>query len=292
MKKVAIVCANGIGDALMSMVLTHNAELAGFRVDTYSTILLELKEWFPGKNIYPFPPRETLESIFASYDLVIGADHSLISNGDLSPKIKTIILKENSFDKSKTIVDNLLSFAKNQFNLESPLRTNGITSPQDLVYQLYSKRIILHTESTEAKRKWPAKKFIALARMLDKKGWRAAICLNPQERVSWQKYIPEYPFIDFPTTLSLADAAAYIYQSRALIGNNSGLGHLASCMGLPTVSLFARKTYANLWRPGFGKNRVVTPLPLLIGAGLKYKYWQKFLFPSKVLSAFEKIEKE
>ncbi len=51
MKKVAIICANGLGDGLIYMVLAHNLQKAGYSVTTFSSPLVGLKEWFPSKMI-------------------------------------------------------------------------------------------------------------------------------------------------------------------------------------------------------------------------------------------------
>ncbi|MCC6127581.1 MAG: hypothetical protein IT584_00035, partial [Chlamydiae bacterium] len=53
--------------------------------------------------------------------------------------------------------------------------------------------------------------------------------------------------------------AQYLYETGYLIGNNSELGHLASALGVPTLTLSRRKALANLWAPSFHTSVVVTP---------------------------------
>lgn len=285
--RIAVVCASGIGDALIYLVLSYNIAQAGYQIDTFSTSICELKNWFPKQNIFPFPESHSLIDTFSCYDWVISADHSLVSEIQGIGK-KFTLLKENHFDKRKNLTENLLDFCKNHLEISNPILTNGITPPIHAKFQAHSKRVILHPESTEPKRTWISERFLQLGDKLQEMGFKPAICVGPHERDKWKVLLQDSSF-DFPSHSSLNDLASYIYESYALIGNNSGLGHLASCLGLPTISLFARMSYANLWRPGFGKNHVVTPLPFLLGANLKNKYWQKALFPFQVIKAFKKL---
>jgi ADP-heptose:LPS heptosyltransferase len=91
---------------------------------------------------------------------------------------------------------------------------------------------------------------------------------------------------------SLNLLAHFIYESGYLIGNDSGLGHLASALGIPTLTLCRRKAWANMWAPSFSKGVVVTPqswIPNIRGLRLRDRYWKKFISVSMAERAFEKL---
>lgn len=286
--KFAVVCASGLGDALLSMVIAYNLAQTGFRVTTFSSILCELKDWFPSTPILPHPSHENFYSTFAAFDTVIAADHSMISEAHCFDN-HLIVLNENAFDKTKTMVENLRLVCSHQLQLIGAEKSNGVKPPASLKWRLHSQRVILHPSSSDAKKNWPASKYIALARELEKEGYDPYFCVSPLEHIEWKnavsvKRLPFFPQLD---TL-----AAFIYESGYLIGNDSGLGHLASALNIPTLSLFARKGYSNLWRPGWGFGRVVSPPPILPGSYLKQKYWKDLLSVGRVRKAFMKVKME
>ncbi len=267
--KAAVVCARGLGDGLLSMILAHNLTLSGYDVTTFSSILCQLQSWFPDKKIEPFPQDK---QILSTFDQLIVADHSGIQEG--------LVLKESSFDKQKTMVENLANVCRYRLKLRYCTQENGITPPAELKYKAHPKRVIIHPTSSDEKKNWLPERFETLCKQLTLLGYEPTICVSPDERSNW----PQTPH--FPT---VADLAAYIYESGFMIGNDSGVGHLASCLGIPTLSLFARKSYSHLWRPGWSEGQVVTPSNLLIGSHLKQKYWKQMLSVNRTLSHFKKI---
>lgn len=265
--KIAVVTARGLGDALISMILSQNLLSSGNHVTTFSTILCQMSDWFPEHQILPHPTRAN----FAHFDHVYAADHSQVTSANAT----TTILKESHFDKRRSMVENLVSFCEErQMGGQSD---TGLVVLPSLTHQKYSKRVILHPESADPKKNWPASKYRKLFEKLKKRGFDPVIIVAPDERENWQ----EAPF--FP---SLSAVAAYIYESGFFIGNDSGLGHLASLLRIPTLSLFARKSYSRLWRPGWGRGRVAAPLMPLIGAPMKERYWKNFLTTNHVLHHF------
>ena len=268
----------------MFLTLAHNLLRSGHSVTTFNSPLCQLKRWFPDQTLLPIPQEL---KIFDSFDQIIAADHSILSTTThLSQKL--IVLKEHQFDKTKTIVDNLVHFCQERLQLLHCEKTNGITVPAGLIHKRYPKRMIIHPMCVEEKRIWPAEKFLALAHKLKALGWEPVFTVSPKEREEWLETAK--PF-DCPLFQTIDDLAAYVYESGAMVGNNSGTGHLASNFNIPTLSLFAKKSYSRFWRPGFGPGKVVTPPPILIGGGLKLRYWKKFLSVSRVLRHFEQLTK-
>ncbi|MFM0627038.1 glycosyltransferase family 9 protein [Paraburkholderia xenovorans] len=88
----------------------------------------------------------------------------------------------------------------------------------------------------------------------------------------------------------LGDVAARVAESGWFIGNDSGLGHLASALGVPTLSLFMRRGLARTWRPAWGRGLLVLPRNLFVSAYLKERYWKFALTVQRVLRSFERLK--
>ncbi len=284
---IGVVCAQGIGDALLSMIITHNLSLSGHQVTTFSSHLCQLKRWFPGKKIEPFPVQEGFDSIFSKFDTLIVADHAILKPHHNFVN-EMLFLKESHFDRTKTMVDNLSLACRHQLKLPYCVKNNGITVPQDLTWKKHPKRIIIHPMSTSVSKNWLPEKFYILCTRLLEHGYQPALCMSKGEQKGWGKLIQGTKFL-LPFFPTLDELAAYVYESRLMIGNDSGIGHIASCLNIPTISLFARKSYSNLWRPGWHEGSVLTPPNLLFGARLKQKYWKHLLTVDQAWKHFKKM---
>ncbi len=281
-ERVAVVCARGLGDGLLSMILSHNLALSGVDVTTFSSILCELKEWFPGQRILPFPSGEVSHKTYAAFDTLIAFDYSMVREDDNFGN-HLIFLKQSSLDKSKTMVENLQKICETRLALPYCEKDNGIMIPQNLSWREFQKRIVLHPMSADPKKTWPKTKYLKLAKILENDGYLPCFCVSPDEREEWETVVPQEQLPFFPTVHELA---CFLFESGALIGNDSGVGHLASALNIPTLSLFSRKSHSQLWRPGWNEGTVATPLPLLLGAPLKQKYWKNFLSVTRVKRTF------
>lgn len=287
--RFCIVCARGLGDALLSMILAHNLALYGISVTIFSSILCELRDWFPDCQISPFPSAKSFFSTFESYHSVIAADHSIVNESHHFGN-RLILLKESTFNKKMTMADNLRLACQERLLLPISHKENGIKPPENLKFRAFPKRVAIHPTSSDEKKNWPAKKFLLLADKLSHKGFSPFFCVSPSERREWLSLVSSKELL--PLFPSIADLASFIYESGYVIGNDSGTGHLASALHIPTLAIFSRKSYSKLWRPGWGPSMVVTPSNFVIGAPLKIKFWKNLLSVSKVLKCFSKLSKE
>ncbi|WP_429485147.1 glycosyltransferase family 9 protein [Paraburkholderia youngii] len=73
------------------------------------------------------------------------------------------------------------------------------------------------------------------------------------------------------------------------IGNDSGLGHLASAIGVPTLSLFMRSGLARTWRPGWSPGAIVLPLNVVPTGRLRERCWKRLMSVRRVLRGFETL---
>ncbi len=310
-KKAAVFCHNGLGDGINCLVLSNNLHLNGFEVDTYQNVIGSLKNWFPQFSIAPYPSIEELPKILQTYDLffVVWNDSSefvtkLIQEGKrrFPERIKVIYLygSPNIVNElyyadcltnfSASIAENMRIIAEKVLHLPKITRSNGLIAPVDLIFKKHPKRVVIHSTSSRATRNWPKEKFIQFALHLKKEGYRPVFIPGPEEIEKWRD-IQAFGLevADFPNLDALA---RFIYESGYLVGNDSGPGHLASALGIPTLSLFRRKTWAKMWAPSFAKCIVVAPsnlIPNIRGFRLRDRHWQKFVTVNMVRRGFERL---
>jgi heptosyltransferase III len=288
MNKIAIISANGLGDALLTMVLTQNLVKNGYQITTFSNYLTQLLDWFPNYDIKAIPNINNIHETFVSYDKLISTDGApLIAELKKHFPTKYKIFYEADFCRAKTVLENFLDICHTEFKLPEITKYNGLVVPKDTHYIKHANRVILHPTSTCATKNWPQKKFIQLALKLTRANFTPAFIVGPAERESWEHIIKQG--LALPEFANLSATAKYIYESGFMIGNDSGIGHLASNLGIPTLSLFARKSIAGLWRPNWSPGLTVTSTIKLPSAKLQQKYWKNLLTVRKVMSHFTKL---
>jgi ADP-heptose:LPS heptosyltransferase len=94
----------------------------------------------------------------------------------------------------------------------------GIQIPAPAPVPRYGKRILIHTGAAQPTRRWPLDRYGEIARRLARSGWTVEVVDDSLTGVG--------PLID---KLAAADR---------FIGNDSGPGHLAALLGVPTFTIF------------------------------------------------------
>lgn len=84
-------------------------------------------------------------------------------------------------------------------------------------------------------KQWPLSYWPRLAQRLLEQGWKPVVLGRAGDFD--MKTMPEGT-LDLQGQLSLKEVAAYLYRCDGLIGNDSGLYHMALAMGTPAVGLF------------------------------------------------------
>ena len=300
--KNALFSCQGLGDGLLALIIAHNLQRAGDITTTFHPFLQGMQPWFPDLFLAPFPEPHQLAE-FDRYILVYEKSswmHSILNHCKHYYPEKTFILNPiatpnkdypywevGKFDGRKTFAYNLVRFCEETLGVKEGIKSNGITFPKEITPHKYPQRVILHPTSSRPGKNWPQKKFLKLAEELKNSGFEPVFLLTKEEKASW----PNTPFAA-PEFASLSAAAAFVAESGSMIGNDSGIGHLASSLGLPTVTLCRSKMNARFWRPDFAPNLVLTPpdwLPNLKGLRLRDKYWKETISVSSVLKAHESL---
>jgi len=314
-KKAAVVCNSGLGDAIISLMISNNFYLNGWDCDTYHDGIRSLQNWFSHLPVIGYSKPDEVQNFVAKYDMIV-VFHSLSCDFVLelirygkkqSPeKIKVLypypsknLIKEpyysdSLFDINLSMGRNLERFCKDILKLEKVSKSNGFHPPKLLKNRKYYKRVILHVKSSREGKNWPRDKYVKLALHLKKLGYDPIIVAGgPRDEGDWREYIAPYK-LEMPTFESLDALASYIYESGYMIGNDSGIGHLASSFNLPTVIISRRKSVARFWQPFWTECKTVSPyslIPNIRGFRLRDRKWKSFITVKRVLRAFKSIHK-
>ncbi|MBI2743029.1 MAG: hypothetical protein HYX48_03850 [Chlamydiales bacterium] len=305
-KRSVVLSCLGLGDGLISLILSNNLHLNGDHVTTYHPFLSGMQSWFPGLPIRPFPALEELSieleqcaRIFIFYEKSPWMQ-AIIAHCELNHPKKTTILnpiatpntdyrywENGKFDGNLPFADNLYLFCRDQLKLEKTSKSNGIHPPAEAAHGRYPNRVLLHPTSSRPGKNWPEEKFIKLNERLKKLGYRPVFILTEQEKKSSSLFSD--PTLEAPLFHSLDECAHYIYESGYMIGNDSGIGHLASCLNIPTLTICRNALTAKFWRPAWTKGEVLFPplwIPNLKGLRLRDKHWKKWITVDQVIARF------
>ncbi len=292
-KKIGVLCASGLGDGLLMAIAAHRFN------GTLFSDCAPLSELFD--NVKPWP-----ES-FSDFDLlIVENDNSarcwdLMKIRDQLKDVRFIFPTVNSrldirdcdfvCNSKVSMADNVASACAKWLE-DEPSKENGIWKPDSAHYQIVKRRVCIHPTSKDPKRNWSRSGFEALAKALSWRGYFPAFLVSAEELADWT-WVEELGFA-LPKLDGMRALAKYIYESGYLIGNDSGLGHLASNLGIPTLTISGNPKRVKLWRPGFTTNLITTlkvPLPNFKGIGLRMRdnCWQPFVSLARVLKNFERL---
>lgn len=308
MKRCAVFSCMGLGDGLISLILSNNLTRAGAHVLTFHPFLSQMQAWFPHLSIQPFPKEEDLARVVSQCDHIFifyeksPAMKAVIDFCDAAMKGKVTILNpiatkkknypywENGrFDGTEPFALNLQRFCKETLGIKDATKDNGISPPSQYEKNKYPKRVVIHPTSSRTGKNWGVNSFESLATALEKRGFTPVYILTKEEKIQFPLLIKRAADLS-----TLSEMAAFIYESGFMIGNDSGIGHLASCLGLPTITICRSKMASDFWQPGWTKGLCVLPpswIPNCKGMRLRDKYWKAFISKGSVIRAFLSIAK-
>ena len=309
MKRCAVFSCLGLGDGLISLLLSNNLQLNGFTVTSFHPFLDALQDWFPHLPIRRFPSLTDVEPSLQEFDhfFIIYEKspwmQAILTHCEKHYPQQTTVLNpiatgnrdypywENGrFDGNRPFVDNLYVFCKDLLKLPILTKGNGIVIPDRLQPKRFDKRVIFHPTSSRPGKNWARVKFLELGRMLIDEGYHPVFILTQEERQGWDTGNMDAPSFD-----TLSDLAAFISESGYMIGNDSGIGHLASCLGLPTLTICRSRQSARFWRPAWTAGEVITPsvlIPNLKGLRLRDQHWKKWITVRQALNRFHRLKRD
>ncbi len=298
-KCAAVFSCLGLGDGLIALVLANNLRLQGVDVTLFHPFLEQLQNWFPSIKISPFPSVDALSAYDAFYIIYEKSERmfTILNYCEQHFPFQTVVLNpiatrrknypywsEGKFEGTHSFVDNLVAFCHEGLKIDPATKDNGIYVPEGVKVKRYTKRVVLHPTSSRPSKDWPMEKFIELAHLLHQEGFDPVFILSQEERKGW-----DLSKIQAPLFSNLHEMATYVAESGYMIGNDSGIGHLASCLGLPTVTVCRNHQVAKFWRPGWSQGSVVTPypwIPNIKGMRWRDQYWKRWVSVKRVMREF------
>ncbi len=287
--RVAVVLAPRLGDSLLLMVLAQNLRLAGKEVVVFGNYPRLLAPWFPDFDLRPALEEATATQSLQEFELVlhmhVGWPLELRKH-----HARVVYYDEIMAVTGRGIVklDQIALFCKRHLGLGDASTDNGLRDIERMQYRRYANRVVIHPSSTSELRRWAPERFMELGLALKQKGFEPVFIVGPEEYDKWA-WIKPYG-LEVPEFPSLAAIASFIHASGWLIGNESGIGHLASNLGIPTLWFAGRGKRARMWRPAWSPARVIYPW-FLPTATLRDRFWREVIPVSRVMAAFAKLRK-
>jgi hypothetical protein len=294
--KIALFPCLGLGDGLIAAALASNLARQGHQVEMFHPLLPQLQPLFPDLKFFGRP--ESVDEL--SHDKWIFfyeklpwmqeamsacPEKNLILNPIATPNRDYPFWEEGEFDGNRPFLENLLEYARKKWKVENPTKEIGIALPETVTPKKYPNRVIIHPTSSRAGKNWSKKKYLDLAKMLRNRGYGPSFVLSQKEQEDW-------PEVSVPSFADLCEVAHYVAESGFMIGNDSGIGHLASCLGVPTLTICRSLLSAKFWRPAWARGEIVVPprwVPNIKGLRLRDQKWQAFVSTQTVYRAFESL---
>ncbi len=258
-------------------------------VDLYENVILidEFAKFcvfiFLGKNVKDELQHKVLIDHKKRLEKIINDQNKLQK---LLPLLQVSNISFSDISRTLPLVETMRIFCGTILKLDNVSKETGILPPKELIHRKYNKRVIVHPTSSKNEKNWTPTKFVKLARLLKQQRWNPVFTMSPSERTAWQKITDnEFSLPIFPT---LDRLAAFVYESGLMIGNDSCVGPLASCLNIPTLIIINTNPGSGLrWRPGWAYGELVYPTISL--NVLNRRYWKCFLSVKKMFNAFNRF---
>ncbi|CAG9200091.1 Glycosyl transferase [Paraburkholderia tropica] len=289
-RRVAVLASHALGDTLLLMVIVRNLQRHGIEVAVFGRAAHSLRDWFPDVDIRPLPDARQLPGVLEAWDVVLQMHaHQPVPNVDaLHPRVRYVeALTEDPLNRP--MLQRFAEFCEREFGVHDVGTHNGIVPLPGLQHRGHVRRVVIHPEASTLDKRWLPRRFLRLARRLERQGYDVAFVMSPDELNRWSE--PLLGRFAVHTFANLNDLAAWVYESGWFIGNDSGMGHLAANLGIPTLSLFRRRAVAQRWRPAWGNAHIVLPWQWVPTGRLKERFWRESLTCARVLSAFARMAK-
>ncbi len=184
----------------------------------------------------------------------------------------------------ESVVDITLDYMRTRMGLTQVDKHVALTPPAGLSHRRHGRRVVVSPDSAGPEKKdWTPSRFLRLCRRLRSRGYEPHIVVAPKNHARWQALVDgQFPIPRFDRIDGLA---AFIYESRCLIANDSGNGHLASFLGVPTITIYRKQNPHFHWRPDWAPGTVVCPRLGLPWLG--ENAWKAFIPSGHIMAAVD-----
>lgn len=182
----------------------------------------------------------------------------------------------------ESVVDITLDYMRRRMGLEHLSRSVPLSPPSGLVLRAYPRRIVVSPDSAgPEKKEWAPESFLRLCQRLCGLGYDPKIVVAPSRYDEWRARVGNR--FEMPRFKDIGELGAYLYESGAVIANDSGNGHLASFLGVPVVTIYRKRNARFHWRPDWLPAKVVCPRFTLPGP--RGAIWRPFISENDIVSA-------
>ena len=186
----------------------------------------------------------------------------------------------------ESVVDITLDYMQTRMHLPRVTRHVALKPPEELEHRRHRQRIVISPDSAWPQKKdWPPHAFLHLCKTLSNLGYDPKIVGAPSNHDRWLQMRGNT--FDTPVFDSIGELAAFIYESGAIVANDSGNGHLASFLGTPVVTIYRKRNPRFHWRPDWGPVAVVCPRITLPGP--RGPIWKPFVREGDVVAALKSV---
>lgn len=285
---VGFVMSRRLGDSMVSMVVVENLRRSGRSVTVYGDHIHALRSWFPETRVHPLPPDVRYDPAWSRHDLLLHFRPADVLPDTRERHPGTVVLDELPLHRRRLtdMVSVHREVSETLFGTRHATPDTGLHHPSDLE-EVRTDRIVIHPTAGDPRRAWLPDRYLTVATTLRDRGWTPEFTTHPSERTQ-TSWIESGGFPRFAST-DLDSLARRLATSGGFLGSDSGVAHLASCIGLPYVTLYIRRKVAIRWRPGWSRGETIRPNWPLLLKPLKERWWKRAISAKAVSTAAERV---
>ena len=293
MKKIAIIPARGLGDLMILAGFCYNLSKE-YIVQLYHPLIQRLYQLMPYVEAYDRPQDiENMDLKDVHYTVMIYEDSPFFFH--LQPQIKNrfqsncwvlnpVVTKKADYRFSEdyffnidlSFSENLLIFAKKHFLKDAESKNSGFS----LNHVKNPNLVVMHATASKESKSWFAKRFLFVKEQLEKKGFTVIFATLPHESSAIEKGL-------YSGLQSLEELVETIAKAQLVIGNESGVCHLASALGTNSIVLCRNPRIQKFWGADYkGATYPLFPphwIPNIKNMRLRDIYWRELISEKKVL---------
>jgi len=283
--RIGFITSRRLGDTLLGMIVVNNLRRQGYPVEVFSQVIYGLGEWFPKVTVFPFSEFKNKAS---TYQHIWFERPNRWVDKITCPQAKSVLVfKDSPLYRLALPMSTILQLiCQYELGMAHPVLDNGLVIPESTRRTKDPQKIIIHPTSSSRLKTWPLQNFIHLAHLMKKQGFQPEFIVSPQDRkIAFR--LREAGMDCFISSDMLA-VARQLYTASWFVGNDSGIGQLASNVGIPTITLFTMARKALRWQPCWAPALAVLPtLSEKIPELLRSLLWKHWITPEAVFAAFE-----
>jgi hypothetical protein len=278
-RRALLLPAPAIGDGVLALPLARTLLRAGVDVVLHHDALLALAAGLPGLDIEA-RPKPLSGLAHASFDALFVGGPWPFEDRDAGAE-HVLHLQKAEWDRESGYIPNLRRLSEAAFGVQWGPPNCGF-SLEHAFPRAARGRVVLQPFSASPSKDWSPKRTHLLGQRLRSEGVDVRVVVAPPDLERWHGTAQG----DLPITVSpdLYEVARVLASADVFVGPDSGLGHLASALGVMTVSLFRRASSARFWRPAFSPGRIVLA-PLRLPGKHGSRHWAKLVSVGRVHGA-------